>query len=678
MTKSDNSQSGAGVLGQPQQMQAPGQQVPQAQIDPGLYNPGQQQLPPPQPGAGHQPYQAQMNHGQPMGNQAGQPMPPMQQQVGGQLPPPAMPVAPHQGQQVMPGAEQMTEHQMAPQFEAPIEDYQYPQGHSVLPEVPAVAVPPATRAPAEHMQQVQTPHTHAQPHQPADSGFGETSAISSAGEQISQRLAQLQSQYDEEVSQEGWSEAQVTNTGTHQAVDQFSGQQPVSEEFVGAPADPHAQHEQFAAGEPFISPEQIVHPDQLAAQNYQEQPPQAYQQPAQNYQEQPQTYQEQAQFAPPPPMTPQGSYEYAGPTADVSQQQFIGEEQPFAGHAPIQQEMPSGSGIKKVMFGGAFVAALAVGGGAAYTYQYTDLFGPGGSNGPAPTIKAGSSPIKFLKKKLAGAGESINKAMHNRLSGSDTDTNSSNGLDDLDKIVDAARIAGNKAAASSNGMISDIGAKKPSVSSTGMSAPRRVKTLIVRPDGTILRPAGNNVAKAIKTGVMKHVSAPAIGAVTPSKAGAFKVSGGNRIRRMKTIGEASSARILGNGAIAPPAKSLNIKPRSQIVKKTIVKKILKPRKPTVIANAAPAQSLGSVGTPFVVQVTSRSSQTSALAAFADMQQKYPNLIGAYAPDIQRADLGSKGVWYRLRVGPVGSKVAASDLCSNLKQAGHPGCFVRRK
>lgn len=92
----------------------------------------------------------------------------------------------------------------------------------------------------------------------------------------------------------------------------------------------------------------------------------------------------------------------------------------------------------------------------------------------------------------------------------------------------------------------------------------------------------------------------------------------------------------------------------------------------------PVRSTGEVAEPFVVQVTSRSSQTSALAAFADMQQKYPSLIGSYAPDIQRADLGAKGVWYRLRVGPVNSKTAANDLCASLKQAGHPGCFVRRK
>ena len=36
---------------------------------------------------------------------------------------------------------------------------------------------------------------------------------------------------------------------------------------------------------------------------------------------------------------------------------------------------------------------------------------------------------------------------------------------------------------------------------------------------------------------------------------------------------------------------------------------------------------------------------------------------------QRADLGSKGVYYRAMVGPFGSREEAVQLCSSLKQAG---------
>ena len=78
----------------------------------------------------------------------------------------------------------------------------------------------------------------------------------------------------------------------------------------------------------------------------------------------------------------------------------------------------------------------------------------------------------------------------------------------------------------------------------------------------------------------------------------------------------------------------------------------------------------------MVQVAARKSQTDALAAFADIQQKYPRLLSGYRPIIKRADLGNKGVWYRLNVGPVESKQVASSLCGQLKNAGMRSCIVR--
>jgi cell division protein FtsN len=109
-----------------------------------------------------------------------------------------------------------------------------------------------------------------------------------------------------------------------------------------------------------------------------------------------------------------------------------------------------------------------------------------------------------------------------------------------------------------------------------------------------------------------------------------------------------------------------------------VQKPLVPRAapaPQRVASApatAPAASRGS----YVVQVAARKSQTDALAAFADIQQKYPRLLSGYRPIIKRADLGSKGVWYRLNVGPVEGKQVAASLCKSLKSSGMRSCLVR--
>jgi cell division septation protein DedD len=97
----------------------------------------------------------------------------------------------------------------------------------------------------------------------------------------------------------------------------------------------------------------------------------------------------------------------------------------------------------------------------------------------------------------------------------------------------------------------------------------------------------------------------------------------------------------------------------------------KPKPGTQTASITPAAT----SSKYVVQVGSKKNQTEALASFADMQQKYPALLASYRPMVQKADLGAKGVWYRLRIGPIADKAAAAKLCSQLKAQGLSDCLV---
>jgi sporulation related protein len=65
----------------------------------------------------------------------------------------------------------------------------------------------------------------------------------------------------------------------------------------------------------------------------------------------------------------------------------------------------------------------------------------------------------------------------------------------------------------------------------------------------------------------------------------------------------------------------------------------------------------------------------ALKAFADMQQKYGDTLQNRTPDVREVDLGDKGVWHRLVVGPPASREAASGVCMQLKAQGYSGCWV---
>ncbi len=82
--------------------------------------------------------------------------------------------------------------------------------------------------------------------------------------------------------------------------------------------------------------------------------------------------------------------------------------------------------------------------------------------------------------------------------------------------------------------------------------------------------------------------------------------------------------------------------------------------------------------PYVVQVASLRSQADADALWAKLRNKSGlNLNSNYYADIKRVDLGTRGVYYRLRIDGVGDLQAAKSLCETLK-AHKQGCIVTRR
>ena len=176
--------------------------------------------------------------------------------------------------------------------------------------------------------------------------------------------------------------------------------------------------------------------------------------------------------------------------------------------------------------------------------------------------------------------------------------------------------------------------------------PRRVKTLVVRPDGSVMPPPEAPAAPQQVAFAEPPMPAPPMPQAAPMPAPAA----------------APVAAAVPPPAAAPAPVAADPQPVAAI-----------PPQPQVAA-AAPAPAPAKP-TKFVVQVGSKQNQTEALATFADMQQKYPTLLASYRPMVQKADLGSKGVWYRLRIGPIVDKTAATKLCGQLKSQGHPDCLV---
>lgn len=98
-----------------------------------------------------------------------------------------------------------------------------------------------------------------------------------------------------------------------------------------------------------------------------------------------------------------------------------------------------------------------------------------------------------------------------------------------------------------------------------------------------------------------------------------------------------------------------------------------PPKPAPVA-ATPAPKTSVASGSAVLQIGAYKSQADADAAWKTYRGKHAALLAGYSPDVQQADLGDKGTWYRLRIAGIASKDVASALCDRLKADGGT-CFL---
>ncbi len=92
------------------------------------------------------------------------------------------------------------------------------------------------------------------------------------------------------------------------------------------------------------------------------------------------------------------------------------------------------------------------------------------------------------------------------------------------------------------------------------------------------------------------------------------------------------------------------------------------------ASALAAAAASAVSGGAVLQVGAYPSEALALEAWENFQAQHSIIIAGLSRDIQRADLGESGIWYRVRVGPYPDDAAASVACESLVADGG-SCFV---
>jgi hypothetical protein len=163
-----------------------------------------------------------------------------------------------------------------------------------------------------------------------------------------------------------------------------------------------------------------------------------------------------------------------------------------------------------------------------------------------------------------------------------------------------------------------------SISSGPSSAEsKKVRTVTIRPDGTEIRPAGPRAS-------VQDAVTPSAGAAPPRGLAPLSLDpqGGEQARV-----PAAKTRV---ATAPPPARS---------------------------------ESTANSSGKFLVQLSSQRTEAEATASFRSLQAKFPNELSGRTPIVRRADLGSKGVFYRTMVGPFASAQEAHQFCATFKAAG---------
>ena len=342
------------------------------------------------------------------------------------------------------------------------------------------------------------------------------------------------------------------------------------------------------------------------------------------------------QQEPPPFAAPQG---YGETDAEFDEAMAEDEEEPRRGR-------------RGLMIVAALVGAIGLGGGMAYGYK---TFFPSRSSGPAPVIKDTQGPTKSKPEVADGKGfPHTDKKLLNRL-GDEAGTTGA-GAAPADAPDDRANDDPN--------------------------APRKVRLIPITPGGpqampgmVVAAPSGPPPMVGVPGVTLENIGPPpSAGRVQfpqpPPSAARVQLPAPMppaRVVQQPPV-RVASATNMPSSAVAEPAAPVK---KAPVVTKSAPDKSPVPKTKVASAPAVTASS----GAGFVAVLSSQKSRMDALKIFANMQEKYGTVLSSRTPDVQEANLGEKGMWYRLVVGPPGSRDAAASLCTQLKTAGFAGCWV---
>ncbi|WP_422370241.1 SPOR domain-containing protein [Hoeflea sp.] len=343
-------------------------------------------------------------------------------------------------------------------------------------------------------------------------------------------------------------------------------------------------------------------------------------------------------------------------------------------------------------------------------------------------IRADTEPVKVLPENPGGVTvPNQDKAVYDRVAGGDAAQTGQRALvNTAEEPVDVVQrtldpdvlpLEGrNEAVAvkSEDRLTADSGAESTAGSGAGapVVSPRRVRTMIVRPDGSIVpreepapeiaqaetgsgdetvtaQPASEATAEAptAPREPQQDTAASAAAALETEAAQAGTTAEPASADGGTTEGTVAPVRVVTTQPIRAPVPQGRPADQPVNVVGTVTQggNVANPvQAPAAQAPAAQpaAQEVASAATApvsnpggYYVQIASQPTAEGAQASWQTLSNRYSSVIGGRGVDIQRADIPGKGVFHRVRI-PAGGRDEANALCSRYKAAGG-SCFVSR-
>ncbi|MBV9524042.1 MAG: SPOR domain-containing protein, partial [Alphaproteobacteria bacterium] len=101
-----------------------------------------------------------------------------------------------------------------------------------------------------------------------------------------------------------------------------------------------------------------------------------------------------------------------------------------------------------------------------------------------------------------------------------------------------------------------------------------------------------------------------------------------------------------------------------------------PPAPALVKPAAPAATPPAIAGGIRLQLGAMHSEEAARQAWERVKQANADLLGGLTAAWPRADLGARGIFYRLQAGPIADEAKAERICRALKQR-QVGCILVR-